>query len=265
MAKGLFDCTGKVALVTGGNSGLGLGFARGIAKQGGAVEIWGRNAERNASSVAELQGLGVRASARAVDVGSEDAILKGYKELLAEYGRLDCVIANAGLPPPYTDDTLTVSTKQFRDFMEVSFFGAYFTIVEGARHMVERAKAGEPGGSLIFCGSLSMFAGLPGKGAYAGSKAGMGSIMRSLAVEMGKYGIRSNSVAPGYIKTGMMEGASEEMQKQVDAYFSGKTPIGRPGYPEDFEAIAAYLCSDSSSFHSGDTIIIDGASIINVI
>src|SRR4030095_1754740 len=98
MAKGLFDLTGKVALVTGGNSGLGLGFARGIAKQGGAVEIWGRNAERNAQAKGELEGGGARASARPVDVSSEDAIKAGYDALLAEYGRIDCVIANAGLP-----------------------------------------------------------------------------------------------------------------------------------------------------------------------
>ena len=263
MAKGLFDLSGKVALVTGGNSGLGLGFARGIAKQGGAVEIWGRNAERNASALAELEGLGARASARQVDVGSEEAITAGFDALLGEYGRIDCVIANAGLPPPMTTNTLDVSTKELRDFMEVSFFGAYFTLREGARQMIKRAEAGEPGGSLIFCGSLSMFIGLPGKGAYAGSKAGMGAIVRGLATELGKYGIRANSIAPGYIKTGFMTGAPEEMQKQVDAYFSSRTPIPRPGYPEDFEAIAAYLASDASSFHTADTIVIDGGSLIN--
>ena len=265
MAKGLFDLTGKVALVTGGNSGLGLGFARGIAKQGGAVEIWGRNAERNAKAKGELEALGARASARSVDVSSEEAIIAGFDALLADYGRIDCVIANAGLPPPNTTNTLDVSTKELRDFMEVSFFGAYFTLREGARHMIKRAEAGEPGGSLIFCGSLSMFIGLPGKGAYAGSKGGMGAIVRGLATELGKHGIRANSIAPGYIKTGFMEGAPEEMQKQIDAYFASKTPIPRPGYPEDFEAIAAYLASDSSSFHTGDTIIIDGGSIINLV
>lgn len=264
MAKGLFDLTGKVALVTGGNSGLGLGFARGIAKQGGAVEIWGRDAARNESSVAELQALGARASARQVDVGSEQSILDGFDALLAEYGRIDCVIANAGLPPPNTSNTLDVSTQQLRDFMEVSFFGAYFTLREGARHMIKRAEEGEPGGSLVFCGSLSMFKGLPGKGAYAGSKGAMGAIVRGLAVELGKYRIRANTIAPGFIMTGFMTKAPDEVQKQVEAHFAAKTPIPRAGYPEDFEAIAAYLASDASSFHTGDTIIIDGGSLINM-
>jgi NAD(P)-dependent dehydrogenase (short-subunit alcohol dehydrogenase family) len=262
MAKGLFDLTGKVAVVTGGNSGLGLGFARGIARQGGMVEIWGRSAERNAAAKAELEKLGGKASSREVDVSSEDQIAKGFEAVMAEHGRIDTVIANAGLPPPRTSNTLEVENADFRAFMETSFFGAYFTLREGARHMIARAEGGEPGGSLVFCGSLSMYQGLAGKGAYAASKAGMGAIIRSLAVELGKYGIRANSIAPGYIKTGMT-GGGEELSP-VDQYFAAKTPIPRPGYPADFEGIAAYLASDASSFHTGDTIVIDGASLINL-
>lgn len=100
MAKGLFDLSGKVAVVTGGNSGLGLGFARGIAKQGGDVAIWGRSADKNAAAKRELEALGVRVQARQVDVSSEEQVLAGYEALMKEFGRLDCVIANAGLPPP---------------------------------------------------------------------------------------------------------------------------------------------------------------------
>jgi NAD(P)-dependent dehydrogenase (short-subunit alcohol dehydrogenase family) len=262
VAGNLFDLSGKVAVITGGNSGLGLGFARGIARMGGAVEIWGRAAERNESARAELESLGARASARQVDVSSEEAIIAGFDAVMKTYGRIDCVIANAGLPPPRSSDTMAVSTEEFRSFLEISFFGAYFTLREGARHMIARAEAGEPGGSLVFCGSLSIYQGLPGKGAYAGAKAGMGAIVRSLAVELGKYGIRANTVAPGYTKTGMT-GGSDELTP-VDQYFASKTPIPRPGYPADFEGIAAYLASDASSFHSGDTIVIDGAALINM-
>jgi len=107
-----------------------------------------------------------------------------------------------------------------------------------------------------------MFKGLPGKIPYAASKAAMGAAVRAMAVEFGKFGIRANTVAPGYIKTGMTGEAAE--LSQVDKYFAAKTPIPRPGYPADFEGIAAYLCSDASSFHTGDTIIIDGASLINL-
>ena len=261
MAKSLFDLSGKVALVTGGNSGLGLGFARGIAKQGGSVVIWGRNAEKNAAAKKELESHGVRISARQVDVSSEEQVIAGYEALMKEFGRVDCVIANAGLPPSPARSIFDVSTKDYHDFLAVSMHGSFYTLREGARHMVKRAEAGEPGGSLVFCGSLSMFKGLPGKVAYAGSKAALGAMIRSMAVEFGKYGIRANSIAPGYIKTGM---TGEGELSQVDKYFAAKNPIPRPGYPADFEGIAAYLASDASSFHSGDTIIIDGACMVNL-
>lgn len=261
MAKNLFDCTGKVAVITGGNSGLGLGFARGIAKMGGTVVIWGRNEAKNAEAKKELEGLGVKASARAVDVGSEAQITAGFDAVMKEFGRVDCVIANAGLPPP-NNGTLEQTTKEFLDFINVSFVGAYITLREGARHMVRRAESGEQGGSLIFCGSLSMFQGLPGKIPYAASKAAMGATIRCLATEFGKFGIRANTIAPGYIKTGMT-GESEEWSP-LDKFFASKTPIPRPGYTKDFEGIAAYLCSDASSFHTGDTIVVDGASLIRL-
>ena len=260
MAKGLFDLTGKVTVVTGGNSGLGLGFARGIAKQGGSVVIWARNAEKNAAAKQELESFGVRVGARQVDVSSEEQIVAGYEAVMKDFGRVDCVIANAGLPPT-SRSTLDLSTKDYHDFLGVSMHGAFYTLREGARLMVKRAEAGEPGGSLIFCGSLSMFKGLAGKVQYAGSKAALGAMIRSMAVEFGKYGIRANSIAPGYIKTGM---TGEGELSPVDKYFAAKNPIPRPGYPADFEGIAAYLASDASSFHSGDTIIIDGACMVNL-
>jgi NAD(P)-dependent dehydrogenase (short-subunit alcohol dehydrogenase family) len=260
MAKGLFDLTGKVAVVTGGNSGLGLGFARGIAKQGGTVVIWGRNAEKNAAAKKELETFGVPVATAQVDVSSEAQIIAGYEAVMKQFGRLDCAIANAGLPPP-RNGTLDQSTKDYLSFIDVSLHGSFYTLREAARHMVKRAQAGEPGGSLIFCGSLSMFQGLAGKIPYAASKAAMGAAVRCLAVEFGKFGIRANTVAPGYIKTGM---TGEGELNQIDKYFASKTPIPRPGYPADFEGIAAYLCSDASSFHTGDTIVIDGASLINL-
>jgi NAD(P)-dependent dehydrogenase (short-subunit alcohol dehydrogenase family) len=262
MAKGLFDLTGKVAVITGGNSGLGLGFARGIAKQGGNVVIWARNEEKNAAAKKELESYGVRVSTRRVDVSSEQQIIEGMEAVVKEFGRIDAVFANAGLPPPSTNSIFDVPTKDYLAFIDVCLHGAFYTLREGARHMVKRAEAGEPGGSLVFCGSLSMFKGLAGKEQYAASKAAMGAIVRSMAVEFGKYGIRANSIAPGYIKTGMT-GESPELSP-IDKYMASKNPIPRPGYPADFEGIAAYLVSDASSFHSGDTITIDGACMVNL-
>jgi NAD(P)-dependent dehydrogenase (short-subunit alcohol dehydrogenase family) len=261
MAKGLFDLSGKVAVVSGGNSGLGLGFARGIAKQGGDVVIWGRRADKNAAAKKDLEDFGVRVGTREVDVSSEKEVTSGFDAVMDEFGRVDCVIANAGPPPPMVS-TFELPTKDYHAFLDVALHGTFYTLREGAKCMVKRAEAGEPGGSLIFCGSLSMFKGLAGKIPYAASKAAGGAMIRCMAVEYGKYGIRANAVAPGYIKTGMT-GDDQELN-QIDKYFASRAPVGRVGYPTDFEAIAAYLASDASSFHSGDTIIIDGADIINL-
>ncbi|RJF91164.1 SDR family NAD(P)-dependent oxidoreductase [Sphingomonas cavernae] len=267
MAKGLFDCTGKVTLVTGGNSGIGLGFARGVAKLGGDIAIWARNEEKNAAARKELEDAGAgRVIAYQVDVSSEQAIVDGYAQLLADFGRIDCVFANSGRASR-SRSVLTLDANEWHDLLAVNLHGAFFTLREGAKAMVARAEAGEPGGSLVYCGSLSMFHGIAGINNYAASKGGMGAVVRGMAAELGKYEIRANTIAPGYIKTGI--GTDQEMSDemkariaQVDAHFSAKTPIHRPGTPEDFEGIGAYLASDASRYHSGDTIVIDGGSLI---
>jgi NAD(P)-dependent dehydrogenase (short-subunit alcohol dehydrogenase family) len=126
--------------------------------------------------------------------------------------------------------------------------------------MVARAAAGEPGGSLVACGSLSLFQGLPGKQNYAASKAGIAATIRCMAVEFGKYNIRANVVAPGLIITPMMGG--EQTARYISDLYGPQTPIQRVGYPEDFEGIGAYLCSDASSFMTGETITIDGGYMV---
>jgi NAD(P)-dependent dehydrogenase (short-subunit alcohol dehydrogenase family) len=260
MGKGLFDLTGKVTVVTGGNGGIGLGFARGIAKQGGDLEIWARNAEKNAAAKAELESLGAKVITRRVDVSSEAEVIAAYDELMAGFGRVDCVFANSGVAPAMVS-TLEMKTETWNDLLAINLHGAFFTLREGARRMVKRAEAGEPGGSLVFCGSLSMFHGVPGVANYATAKGGMGALVRTMASELGQYGIRANTIAPGFIKTNL-SGRDSAQAAAIDAFFSSKTPVGRPGYPEDFEGIAAYLASDASSFHSGDTIVIDGACLV---
>lgn len=269
MAKGLFDLSGKVALVTGGNSGLGLGFARGIAKQGGDVVIWGRSEENNAKAVEQLQAVGAKASARSVDVSDQQAVIDGFEALMSEYGRIDTVIANAGMLPN-THSVLTATAEEYHTLLNTNMHGAFYTLQEGAKLMVKRAEGGEPGGSLIFCGSLSMFQGVSGIVSYAAAKGGIAAVVRCMAVELGQHGIRANIIAPGYIKTGFSGGRSdgaiqpEEEWSDVDKYFATKAAIPRPGFTQDFEGIAAYLASDASSWHTGDTIVIDGAALIKL-
>ena len=260
MSNALFDCTGKLALVTGGNGGIGLGFATGVARMGGDVAIWARNEDKNAAARAQLEAAGARkVLSYKVDVSSEEQILAGYDRLMSDFGRIDCVFANSG-PAPRYNSVFDMPTSAWHEFLDVALHGAFITLREGARHMVARAEAGQPGGSLVACGSLSLFQGLPGKQNYAASKAGIAAVIRCMAVEFGKYAIRANVVAPGLIMTPMMGGEAHE--QQIAAAYGPRTPIQRVGYPADFEGIGAYLCSDASSFMTGETITIDGGYMV---
>jgi len=262
MAKGLFDCTGKVTLVTGGNGGIGFGFAMGVAKMGGDVAIWARNVEKNAAAKQALLDAGAgRVEAYVVDVSTEEAIVAGYDQLMADFGRVDCVFANSGASPRY-NSVFEMPTEHWFEFQKVALHGAFFTLREGARHMKARAEAGEPGGSLVACGSLSLYQGLPGKMEYAASKCGVEAVIRALAVELGEFGIRANVVAPGLIITPMMGDREGPGAKYLEATYGPQTPLKRTGYPEDFEGIGAYLASDASSFMTGETVVIDGGYMV---
>lgn len=258
----LFDCTGKVALVTGGNGGIGLGFAKGIARMGGDIAIWARDEAKNAAAKAELLEAGAgRVETYRVDVGTEQAIVDGYSELLGDFGRLDCVFANSGASPRYKS-IFDMPTEHWHDFQSVALHGAFFTLREAARHMKQRAETGDPGGSLVACGSLSMFQGLAGKAEYAASKSAIAAVIRSLAAEMGEYSVRANVVAPGLIITPMMGPADGPAVKYLEGQYSPVTPLKRVGYPADFEGIGAFLCSDASAFITGETIKVDGGYMI---
>ena len=260
MAERLFDCSGKVTLVTGGNGGIGLGFAKGIAKMGGDVAIWARNEDKNAAARQELLDAGAgRVVTYVVDVASEDNILAGYDKLLADFGRIDCVFANSGGPPGF-NSVFDMPTDAWHSFLDVALHGAFITLREGARHMVARAEGGELGGSLVGCGSLSLFRGIPGKQNYSAAKCAIAGVIRCMAAEFGKHAIRANIVAPGLIMTPMMGG--ERNEKAMAEMFGPKMPLQRVGYPEDFEGVGAFLCSDASSFMTGQTLIIDGGDMI---
>ena len=262
MTRGLFDLTGKVVLATGANSGIGLGFLQGCAKQGADVVLWGRRADRNAKAVAHLLELGApRASALEVDVANEDEVDAGFADAVARMGRVDCVFANAGFSSN-AKSIAEMSSKTYHDLINVNQHGVFYTLRAAARHMQQRAEAGDPGGSLVACGSLSIFHGLPAMEHYAAAKGAAMAMIKGLAVEMGPYGVRANMIAPGFIVSGMMEGAPEAMMQGIINQFANATPLRRAGTIEDIEGPAAYLASDASKFHSGDILVIDGAWLI---
>lgn len=258
MPENLFDLTGKVALVTGGNSGLGFGFARGLARAGADVAIWGRRAESNAAAASTLGQYGGRLLHDAIDVTDEDAIQAGIARIVGEFGRLDIVVANAGVAAqvPFVD----MDRAAYRSLIDINLDGAVFTLRAAARHMVDRAAAGDPGGSLIVCGSGSIFQGVPTMAHYGIAKGGLNALAKALAAELGPHGIRCNVIAPGFIETEMTF-ADPAIGEMIAAAVATRAPLGRAGKPQDLEGAVVYLASDMARYHTGDTLVIDGGKL----
>jgi NAD(P)-dependent dehydrogenase (short-subunit alcohol dehydrogenase family) len=263
MARGLFDLHGKVVLATGSNSGIGLGFLQGCAKQGADVVVWGRRAEKNGEAVVALKALGApRAHAESVDVADEVAVEAAFASTLKAMGRVDCLFANAGFSqraPSFSES----SSQMYHGLLGVALHGAFYTLRAATRHMRERAQAGDPGGSIVACGSLSIFHGLQGMEHYAAAKGALAAMIKGLAVEMGPYGVRANMLVPGFVLTGFSEGKPET--EAVIKRFSAITPLGRPGSLSDMEGPAAYLASDASIFQTGTLLVVDGGRSVKAL
>ena len=258
MAFNPFDLTGKAALITGANGGIGLGMAEGLAAAGCKVAVWGQNPEKNAKAKAALEAYGGQVLVQAVDVNDEAAVVAGVAEALAAFGRLDFVAANAGVGggAPFAEMT----TEKWRRVTTVNLDAVFWTFREAAKHMIARAEAGDPGGSLLVTSSTSAIHGAPRNQAYAATKGAVLSMVRGLAVEYARYGIRANSILPGWIRSDMTA-AAQKWDKFNDQVI-GRVPMRRWGDPEDFAGIAVYLASDASKFHTGDAFVIDGGYTI---
>ena len=258
--SGLFDLTGRVVLGAGANSGIGLGFLMGCAKQGADVVVWGRRGDRNEQALQQLRDAGAgRTHHEEIDVADEAAVIAGFKSTLQAMGKVDCLFANAGFShaaPSFPDMT----SEMYHALMNENLHGTFYTLREATRHMRDRAQAGNPGGSIVVCGSLSIFHGVKGMEHYAGAKGALAAMVKGLAVEMGEYGVRVNMIAPGFIMTEMT--SASDKARQVADRFAAITPLKRPGDPSDIEGPGAYLASDASKFHTGDILVVDGGRTV---
>jgi NAD(P)-dependent dehydrogenase (short-subunit alcohol dehydrogenase family) len=255
----LFDLTGKVCLVTGGNSGIGIGMAEGLAKQGATVIIWGRNAAKNEAAVERLKAHGGQVRSAVVNVGDEAEVQAAMSNILSEFGRIDQAIANAGVSIP-TKDVFSISIEDFRRMQDVNVYGVLTTLREAARNMVDRHKAGDSGGSLVAVASTAAIHGAARNEHYGATKGAVVAMIRAMAVELAPKGIRANTICPGWIRSEMTTGL-QAWDKFNDNVIS-RVPVGGWGDGEDFAGIAVYLASKASRFHTGDTIVIDGGYTI---
>jgi len=246
-----FDLTGKSVLVTGGNSGIGLGMAEAVAEAGADVCIWGRNKERNETSLEKLQQYGVKALALECDVSNQDQVNDCFSQTIDFLGKVDACFANAGtawLGTPFHK----MSLEEWHAIFGVNMDGVFFTLKPTLAHMLDQGIAG----SIVITSSLSAKYGMPTGEHYAATKAGVLSIVRAMAVEYARHGIRANAILPGWVDTNMTAPLFEndKFKKNI----MPRIPQRRWGEPKDFGPIAVYLCSDASSYHSGDALTIDG-------
>jgi len=252
MAKSRFDLEGKVALVTGGNGGIGLGMAEAMAEAGADICIWGRNEEKNKAAEEKLKAYGHRVLALKCDVSDEKQVEACFSEAVRNLGKVDACFANAGIGgfgTPFHETTI----EEWRTVFGVNMEGVFFTFKAAIRHMIEQQIRG----SLVVTSSLSSLSGAPRSIPYACTKGAVLSMVRSLAVGYARYGIRANSIIPGWIETDMTSRSFSD-EKFENAVLR-RIPQRRWGVPADFGPAAVYFASDASEYHSGDSFTIDGA------
>ena len=250
-----FNLSGKVALVTGGNGGIGAGIARGLLECGAAVVIAARSVEKNDAMVAELRVLGPPVSAIVMDVTDERQCQETIRETVRRHGRLDILVNNAGrgsgkLPQdlPVTEWNAVVNTNLTSAFMLSQ--AAY----------PEMQKVG--GGKIINIGSMASHLALGTMPAYAATKAGIIQLGRACASAWAKDNIQVNTILPGYIDTAMTQRLQANTAFHERAL--ARMPAGRLGTPEDFAGIAAFLASSASDYITGAEIPVDGGFLWGV-
>jgi NAD(P)-dependent dehydrogenase (short-subunit alcohol dehydrogenase family) len=243
MAYPGFDLSGKAALITGGNSGIGLGMAEALAAAGARVCVWGTDPAKNRAAETALARHGGHTLALACDVSDEAAVEQAFATTLATFGRVDACFVNAGVGGRReVRSFVEMSTAEWRRVLSVNLDGAFYTLRAAARHMTERGD----GGSLIVTSSLAAVSGQPRGQHYAASKGGLIAMMKALAVELARSGVRANAILPGWIDTPMTE-RTLRWDRFVEKVLP-RVPVRRWGVPADFGAIAVYLASDASAY-----------------
>ncbi|MCX7139628.1 MAG: glucose 1-dehydrogenase [Proteobacteria bacterium] len=245
-----FDLSGRVAIVTGGNGGIGLGMAEGLARAGAAVVVAGRKAAKSAAAVKALEALGAKAAAVEADVTKQDACKALIAAALARFGRVDILINNAGTnirkqPQEYT-------LEEWNSVLETNLTSAFLCSQAAYPAML---KSG--GGKIINIGSMLSIFGAAFAGPYGASKGGIVQLTKSLACAWAKDNIQVNSVLPGWIDTELTQAARREVAGLHERVLA-RTPAGRWGDPADFSGIAVFLASGASDFVTGTAITVDG-------
>jgi 2-deoxy-D-gluconate 3-dehydrogenase len=247
---GLFDLSGRVAIVTGGNGGIGLGMAKGLAVAGAKVVVAARNTEKSRAAVRGLEGLGSEAHAVTVDVSEPTSVRTMVEETVARFGRLDILVNNAGTNIRKQPEDYALA--EWQQVLETNLTSAF--LCSQAAYPAMKAAGG---GKIIMNGSMMSIFGASFAAPYAASKGGIVQLTKALATAWAKDGIQVNAILPGWIDTDLTRAARRQVEglhERVEA----RTPAGRWGEPEDFMGITAFLASPASDFLTGTAIPVDG-------
>lgn len=243
--------TGHVSVITGGNGGIGLGLATGIAKAGGDIMIWGRNTDKNAAAVSELTSLGVKAQALVCDVSDPAQISEAMSATVKEMGHIDSFFANAGRGGHGTP-FLELSLSEWREVMSVNLDGLFLCVQAAAKQMVAQGT----GGSIVGVSSTSAIHGASGNEAYGTSKTAVLGLIRAMAVGLARYQIRVNALIPGWTTTDLTIAATQN--EKFMAATTRRTPVRRWGTPADYVEIGPFLASPELVYHTGQEVVVDG-------
>ncbi len=247
----IFSLTGHTTVVTGGNRGIGLGMARGLAKAGASVALWARDLETAEAAVAELNELGEgEAVTIGCDVSDEESVGQALEATVDRLGPVDSLFANAGTSWGVSFPDMEL--EDLASLFDVNVGGVFLAARELARHLIAR----DAPGSIVITSSIAAHHGLPTAPHYSASKGAATSMARALAVRLARHRIRVNVIAPGFVATEMTDDwqGSEKFQNTLRT----RVPMQRWGTPADFEGAAVFLASQASAFMTGAEITLDG-------
>ncbi|HVZ53620.1 MAG TPA: glucose 1-dehydrogenase [Pseudolabrys sp.] len=255
-ASELFSLDGRVALVTGASSGLGIQFARALADNGASVALVARRADRLATLKAEIEGKGGRAVAIEADVTDRAAMVRAFDAAEAAFGTATILVNNAGVaqhPLRVTD----VSPEEWRRVLSVDLDAVFHNAQEAARRMLAAGKKG----SIVNIASVLGFGVAKGTAAYAVAKAAVIQTTKALAVELAFKGVRVNAIAPGWFVTEIND---KYLESEAGQALKRDIPMGRFGNPGELDGALLLLCSDAGSYMAGATIVVDGGQVVQI-
>ena len=250
----LFDLSGKVAIVTGGNQGIGLAIARGLAAAGAAVVIANRRAAEGQQAAESLQKEGLNAVAVPTDVSDISSVAALVSRVIRDFGKIDILVNNAAVIVRKSAEEVTEA--DWERIMDTNLRGLFFCCQLVGKEMIKQQK-----GKIINVSSVISQLTQSGRSVYAISKAGVSHLTRALALEWSKYNISINAIGPGVTITDINKKHFAEHPEELQA-FVRVIPRGREGYPRDYAGAAVFLASDASDYVCGQTLLIDGGMVL---